>query len=168
MAKPNYILLAAMTLDGRIALNSKHLTDWTSPEDKQHMKKILDKCEAIIVGRKTYETAKAALRKRNCLVLSAKKKGAAYLNPAQTDLKKFILKNKYQNICVLGGTKTFNYALKNKMADEIYLTIEPLVFGRGLNLFELPLKKFPKYGLISHKKLNTGGTLLLHCKKINN
>ena len=70
------------------------------------------------------------------------------------------------------------------MLDELYLTIEPIVFGKGINLFSdgpIPLLskeglelapaltrgeviKYQKFKLISAKKLNRQGSILLHYK----
>ena len=44
MNKPLYTAVAAITLDGKIARNSKHHSSWTSREDKVFLHKILDKC----------------------------------------------------------------------------------------------------------------------------
>ena len=166
-----YILLAASTLDGKIAKHDKHFTDWTSPEDKQHLHKIMDTCDIIIVGNNTYKTAIKPLSKRNCLVLSKSIKklkqtnnNLVYIDPENTNLKKYLTTQKYKTVCILGGTSIYSLALKNNMVDEIYLTIEPIIFGRGLNLFDINIKK-RQFKLITSKKLNKLGSILLHYKK---
>ena len=171
MNKKN-ILLVAVTIDGKIARHDNHFSDWTSPEDKQHLHKILDGCDVIVVGNKTYKTAITPLSKRKCIVFTRSVKNTKqvnkhclYLNPKNIDIKSIISKNKYKNICILGGTSVYSFALENNMVDEIYLTIEPLVFGYGLSLFDANIKNKRKYKLISVKKLNKAGTVLLHYKK---
>lgn len=165
-----YILLVAVTIDGKIARNKKHATSWTSKEDKDHMHKILDKCDLIIIGNNTFKTAKKPLSKRNCLVLTRSVKttkvlndNCTYLNPKSTNIK--TLTKGHKNICILGGTETYSFALKNNMVDEIYMTIEPYIFGYGLNLFDTLTKKQQKLQLKSVKKLNNKGTLLLRYSK---
>ncbi len=178
--KPKYIAIAAITLDGKIAKDKKHLSNWTSREDKIFMRALLDKCDVIIVGNNTYKTAKGPLSKRNCIVFSrsvnkliSKSVKLVYCNPKKVDVKKLIRDRGYKRIAILGGAQTYSYCLKNKMLDELYLTIEPLVFGSGINLFDecildkksRPteiLKKFWRVKLISIKKLNRKGSLLLH------
>ena len=86
-----YILLAASTLDGKIAKHDKHFTDWTSPEDKQHLHKIMDTCDIIIVGNNTYKTAIKPLSKRNCLVLSKSIKKLKQTNNNLVYINKFKL-----------------------------------------------------------------------------
>nr|AIA11375.1 RibD C-terminal domain protein [uncultured bacterium] len=179
MNKAKYIAIAAITLDGKIAKDKNHMSDWTSKEDKVFMRALLDKCGVIIVGNNTYKTAIKPLSKRNCLVLTkqvpspglgrARERSNAgnpqYVNPNKTNLKKLITKLKYRKVAILGGAQTYAYCLKNNILDELYLTIEPLVFGKGINLFgDDSLNK--NFKLISTKKLNNKGSLLLKYKKL--
>ena len=164
-------MLAATTLDGKIAKHSKHFTDWTSSEDKKHMRQIMNKCDVILVGNNTYKTAIKPLSKRNCLVLSRSfttikqiNNNLVYINPEKINLKKYLTKQKYKTICILGGTSIYSWVLKNNMLDEIYLTIEPIIFGTGLNLFDIKIKK-RQLKLITSQKLNKAGSILLHYKK---
>src|SRR3989338_2902841 len=65
------IAIAATTLDGKIALERDHFSDWTSPEDKAFMRKLLDEADVIVVGNNTYKTAEKPLSRRNCIVLTS-------------------------------------------------------------------------------------------------
>ncbi|MBI3232201.1 MAG: dihydrofolate reductase [Candidatus Doudnabacteria bacterium] len=165
---PKYIAIAAITLDGKIAKGPKHFSNWTSEEDKLFMRALLDKCDVVIVGNNTYKTAIEPLSKRNCIVFSRTENqmNRIYVNPSKTDVKKLIRKLNYRKVAILGGAQTYTYCLKNKMLDELYLTIEPLVFGKGIDLFSS--KKFldSKFKLISSKLLNESGSLLLHYKNL--
>ncbi|MAF80160.1 hypothetical protein CL629_03725 [bacterium] len=164
-----YIALAAITLDGKIAKNSRHFTDWTSKEDKIFFRKELEKGDAIIVGNNTYKTARTYLSKRNCIVFTRKTrtvkkvKNLLYCNPKNLDLKKLIKDLRYKRINILGGAETYSFCLKNGLFDELYLTIEPIVFGQGIGLFSEKHDK--KFTLVSTKKLNKQGSILLHYKK---
>ncbi len=171
MNKIKYTLIAAVTLDGKIAKNSSHFTDWTSKEDKKFMQKELNKSDVIIVGNNTFQTAKKPLSKRNCIVLNHKikekkenqTKNLIFINPEKTEIKKIITKNNYKKICILGGMQTYSFFLRKNLIDEMFITIEPLIFGKGLSLFDYQKEK--KFKLISMKKLNKKGSLLLHYKK---
>ena len=167
-----YIAIAAVTIDGKIAKNKSHMSDWTSPEDKIFMRALLDKCDVIIVGNNTYKTAIKPLSKRNCIVLSrsanklmSKSANLIYCDPNKNNIKKLIGKLKYKKIAILGGAQTYSYSLENNLMDEIYLTIEPLVFGKGINLFADTKILNKKFKLFNIKKLNNKGTVLLHYKK---
>ena len=170
--KPKYIAIAAITIDGKIAKHSGHQTNWTSKEDKDFLHAKLDECELVIVGRKTYDLAQKPLSKRNCLVFTKKVKsvktaGSAltYCNPATFDFQSYAQKKSYKKIAILGGGQVYNYFLKNNLIDEIYLTIEPIIFGSGLSLFDIPLKTSQTLKLVSTQTLNKTGSILLCYKK---
>ena len=161
------IAIAASTIDGRIALDSGHFSDWTSKEDKDFLHEMLDKSDVVVVGNNTYKTAIEPLSKRNCIVFTAsvetserKSDKLTYCNPASSE--SIPLMEKYETIAVLGGTKTYTWFVENDLLDEIYLTIEPIVFGRGLGLFESATMTPRKFRLESAKQLNAAGTMLLH------
>ena len=170
-----YVAIAAITLNGKIAKHSKHFSSWTSKEDKDFLHKELDKSDVIIVGNSTYKTALKPLSKRNCIVLSravspSPSEGRVgerlqYCNPQKTNIKKLIRNHHYKTIAILGGAQTYAYCLKNNMLDELYLTIEPLVFGKGISLFDNNSSLDKKFKLVSIKRLNNKGSLLLRYKK---
>lgn len=172
-----YIAIAAMTLDGKIAKDSQHLsTDWTSEEDKIYFRKVLKICDVVLIGKKTWETAKEPLSKRNCIVFSrsenqidqTNQKNPIFVNPSKTDVKKLISESGYKRVAILGGAQTYAFCLENGMLDELYLTIEPIVFGNGINLFTANSFLDAKFKLVSSEKLNPQGTLLLRYKKVDN
>ena len=161
------IAIAAVTIDGKIALDTSHFSDWTSKEDKDFLHGMLNKADAIVVGNNTYKTAIEPLSKRNCIVLTTsvetverKSEDLTYANPASSDY--FSILQNYKIVAVLGGTKTYTWFLENDLLDELYLTIEPLVFGHGLPLFESSKDTSAQFKLESTKQLNERGTLLLH------
>jgi dihydrofolate reductase len=166
---PKYIAIAAVTLDGKIARNKSHVSDWTSKEDKIFMHALLDKCDCVIVGNNTYKTAMRPLSKRNCVVLSrsadklvSKSAKLTYCKPNKTALTKLLKTNNYKLIAILGGAQTYTYCLQNNLFDELYLTIEPVVFGEGIDLFAGKIALNNKFKILSTKKLNRQGSLLLH------
>jgi dihydrofolate reductase len=189
MDKPKYIAIAAVTIDGKIAKGPNHMSDWTSKEDKVFMRALLDKSDVIIVGNNTYKTAIKPLSKRNCIVFtrSASKRvsdplrrnsavrvttktseqranskaGLLYCDPKKTDIKKLTKQLNYKKIAILGGAQTYSYFLENNLLDEIYLTIEPLAFGGGINLFTNKKIGNFKFKLKNIKKLNRKGSILL-------
>ncbi|MEK7617954.1 MAG: dihydrofolate reductase family protein [Patescibacteria group bacterium] len=169
--KTNYIAIAAITLDGKIAKGKNHMSDWTSPEDKVFMRALLAKCDVVIVGNNTYKTAIKPLSKRNCIVFSrsvnkpVRKSGnLLFINPNKTNTKKLIGKLGHRNIAILGGAQTYTYCLENEMLDELYLTVEPIVFGQGIVLFTSSKDLNRTFQLVSMEKLNEQGTLLLKYK----
>ena len=170
MGKPHYFALAAMTIDGYIARYPGHDSNWTSEEDTRHLHEMEDKADVLLLARTSYEIAKKRLAKRKCIVLTSKVNGleekgnALYVNPEKTDLGKIVREKGYKKVCVLGGRGAYNYALKKGLLDEIYLTVEPIVFGEGIGMFSEKTET-KRFSLVSVKKLNNKGSLLLRYKK---
>ena len=173
MNRPKYVAIAAMTLDGKIAQNSHQFSyDWTSKEDKKFFQAELKKLDAVLVGSNTFKMAREPLLKRNTLVLTSKIKNIKekyphvwFVNYKTVDLNSFIKKLGYKKIAVIGGSKVYAYALEKNLIDEMYLTLEPLAFGKGINLFAGTKSNTYKFKLVSVKKINRQGTLLLYYSK---
>lgn len=163
--RPRYIAFVAASVDGRISLSSNTLPDWTSKEDSRFFKKSLERFDAVVVGRNTYLSAAKSLRKRNTFVLTSRprtiiRKGTVnFVNPTRVNLKKVL--QGYKNVAVLGGGAVYRFMLEGKLLDEIFVTIEPLIFGRGKEMF-VGGNRITQLHLLSVKRLNRAGTLLLH------
>lgn len=167
-----YWAIAVMTLDGKIAKNSRHASRWSSKEDKRFLHQKLAGCDVIIVGKHTYDVSRQPLSQRNCIVITRSVKSprrvgerCLHCNPNTVNLKSLIQKLGYKNACVLGGTQTYSLMLKKGLLDELFLTVEPLVFGNGLPLFEARIATPLIFHLVSVKKLNQQGTVLLHYRR---
>ncbi len=166
------IAIVAISIDGKIAINSHHSSDWTSPEDKIFLHNLLDNSNVVIVGNNTYKNAIKPLSKRKCIVFTnsvdtilKKSDNLVYCNPQNIKLSDLI--RDYEIVALLGGTQTYTYFLKNNLIDELFITIEPLIFGKGLSIFDCADEKPNRFQLLSVKKLNNSGSLLLHYKNEN-
>ncbi len=162
-------MIAATSIDCKIAIHPNHFSDWTSPEDKDLLHELLDACDVVVVGNNTYKLAQKQLSKRNCVVFSRsiqgkekKNKNLLYCNPANTEVTTIL--KKYQTVAVLGGTQVYTYFFDKNLLDEAYLTIEPIVFGKGLELFNSVNPKQMKCELVEAIRLNRLGSVLLHYK----
>lgn len=170
--KPLYFIVVASTIDGFISTDENSLPTWTSKEDKTHLKKMENKVDVLLFSRKTYELAKKFVKKKKCIVLTSKVNGffeeskfLTWLNPKKASLESYVASKGYKKICVLGGRGAYDFVIKRNLAKEIYLTIEPLIFGKGINMFSTYFKT--KFKLVSMKRLNNKGTILLHYSKLN-
>jgi dihydrofolate reductase len=64
----------------------------------------------------------------------------------------------YEQMTVVGGAQVATSFLKENLVDELWLTIEPKIFGIGISLFfEIPFEVDLK--LIHYEKANEEGTL---------
>ena len=163
--KTRYIAFVAASVDGRISLSSTALPDWTSKEDWQFFQKSLSRMDAVVVGRNTYQSAADRLRKRNTFVLSSRPKtaqrrgGVTFVNPSRVNLAHLF--GEYKTVAVLGGGAVYRFMLERGLLDEIFVTVEPLIFGRGKEMFTGGTRTM-RLRLLSVRKLNRTGTLLLH------
>jgi len=167
ISKPYYVGFVVASIDGRISLMKKTPPDWTSREDWHFFQEMLAKADAVVVGRHSYAAVADRLRKRNTYVLSRRLKGryrrgtVTFVNPNCVNMQELL--QQYQMVAVVGGGSVYQLMLDNGILDEIYITIEPLIFGRGTQMF-VGGTKTAYLQLLSVKKLNASGTLLLHYK----
>jgi len=163
--KPRYIAFVAVSVDGRISLSSKHPPHWTSKEDWSFFQKSLSRIDAVVVGRNTYQSVAERLRKRNTFVLSSRPKTltrrgtVTFVNPAKVNLSELL--EKYKSVAVVGGGAVYRFMLENELLDEIFVTVEPFIFGHGKEMF-IGGTRTTRVSLLSVKRLNRNGTLLLH------
>lgn len=163
--KPRYIAFVAASVDGHISLLRKRPPDWASKEDRKFFQKSLSDFNAVVVGRNTYESVAERLRKRNTFVLSSRPKTftrrgtVTFVNPRKINLSRLLAE--YKSVAVLGGGAVYRFMLENKLLDEIFVTVEPLIFGRGKEMF-VGGTRITRINLLSVKRLNRRGTLLLH------
>ena len=168
--KTRFVAFVATSVDGRISLATRTLPDWISKEDERFFQNSLSRVDAVIVGRNTYRAAAARLRARTTFVFSnhlktVQRRGTVtFVNPAHIDFTELF--RQYKTVAVLGGGAVYHALLERNLLDEIYITIEPLIFGRGNAMF-IGCVRTKRLRLLSVRRLNRTGTLLLHYK-INN
>lgn len=68
----------------------------------------------------------------------------------------------FSEVAVCGGASIYTLFLEHNFVSEIYLTIEPILFGKGLKFLNQKMNLTLK--LIEARKINDSGTLLLHYK----
>jgi dihydrofolate reductase len=72
----------------------------------------------------------------------------------------------YRSVLLLGGRSNLAF-IEAGLVDDIFLTMEPSLFGAGLP-FVQSLPAAVPLQLVRHEQLNPRGTLLLHYKMIKN
>lgn len=163
--KTRYIAFVAGSIDGRISLTSKTEPHFTSKEDWQFFQRALARMDAVLVGRNTYLAVASRLRKRTTYVLTRRiyalyRRGSVtFINPTRVSLHKIL--GQYKTVAVLGGGSVYRFMLEHGLLDEIYVTVEPYIFGRGKTMFTGGTKTFT-VSLQSVHRINQTGTLLLH------
>lgn len=151
------VLMMAVTADGKIARSSDHFPDWTSPEDKKMFQAVSKEHGVVIMGEKTFKTFPKPLPDRLNVVFTLEKNppdtaGVKWVSGEPEKVLAELEKEGYKSAILGGGTYMNSQFLEQKLIDEIWLTLEPKIFGDGLGVFggdfEVDLK------LISLEKIN--------------
>jgi dihydrofolate reductase len=131
-------LIAVTSADGYIAKDEKHVsTSWTSQEDKKHFTELTKRAGVVVMGSKTYETFMRPLKDRRTIVYSRTKKydGVEMTSETPKDLVARLEKEGCKEVAITGGAHIYTMFLESGLVDTIYLTIEGVLFGKGIPLF---------------------------------
>lgn len=171
------ILIDVSSLDGKLTKwKGNDIYEWSSREDFMHFQKVRSENNLIVMGSGTFDKVKdheqAGLRpeKERLRIILTSKPGSysRYAVPGQMEfsdetphaLVKRLEEKGYKQMLLVSGGKVATSFFKEQLVNELWLTIEPKIFGSGEPLvqdgcFDINLI------LESYEKLNTQGTLLL-------
>ncbi len=139
-------IIAAQTADGLIAKDPKEpSTNWTSGADKKIFVELTKKAGVIVMGLNTYNTIGKPLPKRlNVVYAPADTKpieGVELTQKTPVELLKDLENRGFSEVAICGGTTIYTMFLEAGLVDEIYLTIEPKIFGAGLRILNKSVEK---------------------------
>jgi len=162
--------MMAITADGKIAKNSDHFPDWTSKEDKKMFMDVTKEHGVVIMGDKTFFTFPKPLPDRLNVVftlienpclpagMAPETENVKWVTGEPEKVLEELEKMGYKSAILGGGAYLNTQFLEKKLIDEIWLTVEPKIFGNGLGVFggdfDMSLK------LISIDKINENAVLL--------
>lgn len=132
-------IIAAITADGFIGKDSDHLADWTSKEDKVLFTRLTKEAGVIVMGSSTFRTIGRALPGRRNLVYTSKPldvPGVEVVSEPPAELIERLKDEGHDAVAICGGQAIYDLFLQAGVVDEVYLTIEPVIFGAGLSLFK--------------------------------
>ncbi len=167
----NVFLIAAITLDGFIGRDSKQIsTSWTSQEDKKWFNQRTKEAGVIIMGSKTYETIGRSLPGRLTVVMTSQPEryhtddpGLVFTKQSPVELIEWLKNKNYSEVAICGGSSIYTQFVKAGLVQQMYLTLEPIIFGQGVGLFNEPLDT--KLHLVEQRQLSAQ-TLLLEYQVI--
>lgn len=156
----------AASADGFITKHEDGLVDWTAKEDKKFFSKITKQAGVLIYGNKTFETFNKPLPGRLNIVMTRTPDSARnekglleFTNEEPDKLIARLDTQGFKKIIIAGGPQINKLFLDAGLVDEMYLTIEPIIFGSGKKI--LPESKLDqKLELIGNELLNDNVILL--------
>lgn len=171
MSKIQVSVVAAMTADGLIdAEGNSRSFDWTTRADKKYYIDAIKRAGVTIVGSKTFGPIKRFPRGMKYFVYTRNPKKLVNPKPhlievyptqdSPRDLLKQIEAEGYSEVIISGGSSIYTMFLQAGVVDKIYLSIEPLMFGKGVRLVDGGFEDV-KLKLEDVKKLGDEGTVVL-------
>ncbi len=149
------ILYIATSLDGYIAKPNDDLTFLSHVQEEGQdygYTEFINKIDTVIMGRKTYEWVMKQVKEfphsnlDSYIITRTPRQNIKKIKFYTGNLKELILKLKKvdgKNIFIDGGAEIVNVLLKDKLIDEFYISIIPILLGNGTRLFKngLPEQK---------------------------
>jgi dihydrofolate reductase len=140
------ILYIASTLNG-LAAKSDGDSDWVSAENTTDFNSFCRQIGCVIMGRHTFDIFNemefkdwpAATGLHIILTQQtylATKHPDVLFSPSPRSCLQTAKTRGFDHVVVIGGSQTFGIFMQENLVDEIYLDIEPLVFGKGMPLFD--------------------------------
>ena len=162
------ILIVAITADGFIAKTPSNGETWnyTSKGDRGVFVEITKHAGVIVMGSATYKTIGKPLPDRLNIIYSRTPKkieGVEVTKKDPEELLKDLESRGYNEVAIIGGAQIFTLFMERKLVDKVYLTIEPLFFGKGVNLFtkDLPAQLEFKSAKVKYLKKQGTNTVIL-------
>ena len=171
------ILVMVTSVDGKSTKGRLAPNKWASTEDQRHFFTLLKMSPLVIMGRKTYEAARSSMElSPHTMRVVVTSYPERFLNDrvpgilefTKDDVKQIVSSYRergYTQMLVLGGERLNKAFFENSLIEEIWLTIEPRLFGMGKGIvgnIDLDIR----LQLLDIQTLNACGTLLLKYKVV--
>lgn len=135
------IIMCAATVNGKIARDQNDSLEWTSKEDKKFFAQETKKAGVIIMGHNTYKSIGHPLKERLNVVLTPQNLTAEnqlglleFVSHTPQQVLKDLENRGFQTVFVIGGSQINSLFLGAGLVNELWLTLAPKIFGRGINL----------------------------------
>jgi dihydrofolate reductase len=164
------ILVFVSTLDGKVTKwGNPDIKSWSSKSDQDYFKKVWNETKLIIMGSKSYDADPIKPSSNHHFVVMTKhtSKYREFEISGQlefTDESPGTLFTRFEKegndlMLIVGGAQIATSFLKEQLIDELWLTIEPKIFGLGGN-FVIEEKLDINLQLLSCERVNKQGTLI--------
>ncbi|KUK79595.1 MAG: Bifunctional deaminase-reductase domain protein [Microgenomates bacterium 39_7] len=180
MTLPQVFIIVATTADGFIAQETYQAsTNWTSKEDNELFHQLTKEAGVVVMGETTFGTipAKYLPMSNRLNVIYSHLSREELVNKFKIDpnnvtddtlrvtslqpqeLVENLAHGGYEKITICGGSSIYTQFLQAGVVDKLYITIEPIIFGSGIKLFNQPVEQ--KLKLVNSKRLNEQGSILM-------
>ncbi len=162
-------LIAAISANGFIAESSDQRSlDWTSREDLEFFIQKTKEAGVVIMGRKTFETIGRPLKDRRLIVMTRQKamksdmEGVEFSTLSPVELVNKLTEEGVKTVVLAGGVSLYSQFLQESLVTDLYLTVEPLLFGQGIpfasgfdrmNLNLVEVRKLNQQSVLLHYKI---------------
>jgi len=164
------ILIFVSSLDGKVTKwGEPNVRLWSSHQDQDYYKKIWDESRLIVMGSATFnaDTFNPSPAHQIIIMTGHPDRYKSFEVPGQmeftnetpVELSSRFASRGHQQMLVVGGPHIATSYLKEQLIDELWLTIEPKIFGTGEN-FATDAKLDIDLRLIQSEKVNDQGTLI--------
>ncbi len=164
------VLVFVSTLDGKATRwDDPNVRNWSSESDQEYFTGIWRESPLIVMGANTFKAdpPKPSAGKRIVVMTSRPDDYKEYevsgqlefLDATPQQLLSLYEKKGYSQMLVVGGPHIATAFLKEELIDELWLTIEPKIFGIGINIVANE-KLDVHLQLLSCKQVNDNGTLI--------
>lgn len=167
------IMVMVSSVNGKTTRgDDPNIYSWTSKEDTDFFFSLLNQHNLIVMGSATYEAARDKIKpeKERLRIVLTRNPGKysqehipdklEFSNESPKELVERLEKSGYHTMLLVGGGTTNALFLEYSLVNELYLTIEPKLFGKGKSLVA-DGNFFKNLTLQSVEKMNGQGTLLL-------
>jgi dihydrofolate reductase len=164
------ILIFVSTLDGKVTKwGESHVSSWSSHQDQDYYKKVLNESRLIVMGSNTFNTDTFKPSADHQLIVMTGHPGKykslevpgqiEFTNESPAELTTRFRNKSHPQMLVVGGPHVATSFLKEQLIDELWLTLEPKIFGTGGN-FVTEVNLDINLHLIHYEKVNEQGTLI--------
>ena len=165
-------MVSVCSADGKMTRGDDPLVQhWSSKEDFAHFMELINAHKLLVMGRKTFEAVEPHPQPERLRVVltSTPDDFAAAVIPGQLefssaaprDLVASLEGRGYDSLLLLGGGHVNAAFLQAGLVNELYMTIEPVLFGMGTPMVDGAVPNV-QLQLLDTRPLNDTGTLLLH------
>jgi dihydrofolate reductase len=164
------ILIFVSSLDGKVTKwGEPNVRLWSSHQDQDYYKKVWNESRLIVMGSATFNADTFNPSPKHQMIVmtghpdrykTAEIPGQIeFTNETPVELSTRFTNKGHQQMLVVGGPHVATSFLQEQLIDELWLTIEPKIFGMGEN-FATDAKLDIDTRLIQIEKVNDQGTLI--------